>query len=136
MRRGRGSQRVLPGIDVLLNEKIDLLHGARVGILAGAASVDATLRSVIDAVTGTPGLQVTALFGAEHGIRGDAQAGEPVATATDPATGIPVYSLYGKSRKPTAQMLHDVDLLLVDLFDVGCRYWTYLYTMAYLLQAA
>lgn len=127
---------VAPGVDVLLSEHLDLITGARIGIVAGPASVTASLTNVIDALHASPNVHITALFGPEHGVRGDAQAGVKVADETDPLLGVPVYSLYGEQRKPTAAMLQDIDVLVVDLFDVGCRYWTYLYTMAYVLQAA
>lgn len=127
---------VLPGISVLLRERLQTLRGARVGVVAGPASVAPDLSHVIDLLCRAEGVQVTALFGAEHGVRGDAQAGVTVADETDPATGLPVYSLYGQTKRPTAEMLRNVDVLVVDLFDVGCRYWTFLYTTAYVLQAA
>lgn len=127
---------VEPGVTHLLREQLHLVSGARVGIVAGPASVDARLTNVIDALHEHRDVRVTALFGAEHGVRGDLQAGMQVADETDPATGLPVYSLYGESKKPTQAMLQHVDVLVVDLFDVGCRYWTFLYTMAYVLQAA
>ena len=137
MRNRRGVPApVAPGIDVLLSERPDLLMEARVGIVAGPASVTSGLTNVIDALHNLPGVRITALFGPEHGVRGDAQAGVKVGDETDPVLGVPVYSLYGEHRRPTAAMLQDVDVLVVDLFDVGCRYWTYLYTMAYVLEAA
>lgn len=137
MRNRRGVPApVAPGIDVLPSERPDLLMEARVGIVAGPASVTSGLTNVIDALHNLPGVRITALFGPEHGVRGDAQAGVKVGDETDPVLGVPVYSLYGEHRRPTAAMLQDVDVLVVDLFDVGCRYWTYLYTMAYVLEAA
>lgn len=127
---------VASGIDVLLRDRIDLVRDARVGIVAAPASVDARLTNVIDALHTSPHVHVTALFGPEHGVRGDAQAGAKVDNETDPVLGVPVFSLYGEERKPSSHMLEDVDVLVLDLFDAGCRYWTFLYTMAYVLQAA
>lgn len=134
--QAKRNREVLPGIEVLLQESLTLLQGANVGLVAGPASVDASLNSVIDRLQASDGVQLTALFGAEHGVRGDAQAGELVQDETDPVTGLPVHSLYGSQKKPTAEMLQGIDLIIVDLLDVGCRYWTFLYTMAYVLQAA
>lgn len=128
--------RVAPGVDVLLAGNLAVLEGARVGIVAGPASITSSLANVIDALHADSRVRITALFGPEHGVRGDAQAGVKVADETDPLLGVPVYSLYGEHRKPTPAMLENVDVLVLDLFDVGCRYWTYLYTMAYVMQAA
>ena len=127
---------VLPGIDVLAQESFEPVRGARVGIVAGAASVDAGLTSTIDRLLAAEGVEVAALFGAEHGLRGEAQAGVHVADTVDPETGLPVYSLYGERRRPRADALAGLDALVIDLVDVGCRYWTFPYTMAYCLQAA
>lgn len=128
--------RVKLGIDVLCDESLDLIRSARVGLVAGPASVDKQFNNVIDRLHNANGVQLTALFGPEHGVRGHAQAGEAVTDETDEDTGLPMYSLYGDQRKPTADMVRSVDVFVVDLFDVGCRYWTFLYTMAYILQAA
>lgn len=133
--KARGAE-VLPGITVLVSERPDALHGARLGIAAGPASVDEHLSNVVDVLHSRPGVTITALFGAEHGVRGDAQAGVTVHDDTDPELGVPVYSLYGSQKRPSPAMLQDIDVLVIDLFDVGCRYWTFLYTMAYLLEAA
>jgi len=83
-----------------------------------------------------PGVEVTALFGPEHGIYGLAEAGIKVADKKDDRFGIPVYSLYGKTAKPTAEMLKDVDVLVFDIQDIGARFYTYIYTMAYAMEAA
>ncbi len=126
---------VLPGVEVLIREQLHLLRGRRVGLITNQAGVDRLLRSTIDLLL-EAGVQLVALFGPEHGVRGDAQAGVPVGDERDPRTGLPVYSLYGATKKPTAQMLRDVEVLVCDLQDAGCRYWTNLYTMAYAMEAA
>lgn len=128
--------RVLPGIDVLFESHLHLVEGARIGLVAVPAAVDAQLVNVIDRLYAAPSVQLHALFGPEHGVRGDAQAGQHVEDSQDDVTGLPVYSLYGSQRKPQAHMLEGLDVLVVDLFDAGCRYWTFLYTMAYCLEAA
>src|SRR5699024_6729207 len=89
----------------------------------------------IDLFSKHPDIQLTALFGPEHGIRGDAKEGEVVTSFTDPATGLPVYSLYGDTRKPTEEMLENVDVMVFDLQDIGSRYYTYIYTMAHVMEA-
>jgi uncharacterized protein YbbC (DUF1343 family) len=126
---------VLPGIDILLNEQIALVSGRRVGLVASPSSVDAALISSIERLRQHPQVRLAALFGPEHGVRGSAQAGDHVATDADPLTGAPVYSLYGDSRKPTPEMLAGLDALLFDLQDVGARFYTYLSTLVYILQA-
>lgn len=131
-----GSESVLLGIDVLAAEGFERLRGARVGLVAGAASVDRHLVSVIDRLIAADGVDVAALFGAEHGLRGEAQAGVPVDDAVDPETGLPVYSLYGQNKRPRPASLACLDALVIDLVDAGCRYWTFLYTMSYCLEAA
>lgn len=128
--------RVLPGIDVLLTQRMDLLEGRRVGIVTNHTGTSARLESTIDLLFGRKGVQVTALYSPEHGLRGDVAAGEKVAGSADPVTGLPVHSLYGETRKPTPEMLADVDLLLFDMQDIGTRFYTYTWTMALCLQAA
>lgn len=130
------SSHVLPGIEVLIRDFLPLIQEARVGLVAGPASIDPALNNIIDRLQACEDVRLTALYAAEHGVRGDAQAGEVVLDETDPTTGLPVFSLYGEQKKPTAEMLENIDVLIVDLTDAGCRYWTFLYTMAYCLQAA
>ncbi|HEY3366853.1 MAG TPA: DUF1343 domain-containing protein [Symbiobacteriaceae bacterium] len=127
---------VLPGIDVLLQDRVDVVAGQRVGIVTNQTGVTATLESTVDRLVRHPDVRVTALFCGEHGLRGDIPAGEHVAGARDPATGLPVYSLYGETRKPTPAMLHDVDVLVFDMQDAGARFYTYTWTLALCMQAA
>lgn len=133
------SGRVLAGIDVLLNERLDLIRGKRLGLVTNATGITAQRVSDIDALHGRSDLQLVALFAPEHGLRGDAADGASIASSTDSKTGLPIYSLYGQttaSRRPTAEMLKNVDVLLFDIQDVGARYYTFISTLAYVMQAA
>jgi uncharacterized protein YbbC (DUF1343 family) len=127
---------VLLGIDVLLEEQRDSLSGKRIGLVTNAAAVDGQVRPTLERLYQTPGVQLVALFGPEHGVRGDAPAGAAVADSVDPQTGLPAYSLYGATREPTAAMLHGIDLILIDLPDAGARPFTYAATVVGVLRAA
>ena len=124
------------GIEVLLAEPLTLLRGKRIGLITNPTGVDRELRSSIDLLAKHPDLQLVALFGPEHGVRGNAQAGEKVGASVDAATGLPVFSLYGEHREPTAEMLQGIDVLLFDIQDVGARFYTYPYTLAGAMRAA
>lgn len=128
--------KVLPGIDILLDNHLDLLQGQRVGIVTNQTGLTAGLESTADILCHQPGINVTALFGPEHGLRGDVPAGVHVAGEVDPATGLPVYSLYGETRKPTPEMLANVDVLIFDMQDSGARFYTYTWTLAHCMEAA
>ncbi len=128
--------RVVLGDDVLVRDAAAQLHGRRVGIVTNRTGVLSSGEPLIDALHRDGRVDVRALFGPEHGIRGSAGAGETVASATDERTGLPVYSLYGATRRPTAEMLAGIDVLLFDIQDVGARPYTYVSTMAYVMQAA
>jgi uncharacterized protein YbbC (DUF1343 family) len=121
---------IAPGIDVLLSDSLHLVRGKRVGLITNHTARDRDGRSSVDLLFGAPGVRLTALFGPEHGIRGTAEGGAKIASAVDSATGVPIYSLYGETRVPTAAMLADVDVLLYDIQDVGARSYTYVWTMA------
>lgn len=127
---------VLPGIDVLLESEIERFKGLRLGLITHPAGVDRALRSTVDLLVRHPGVKLAALFGPEHGLRGDAQAGVAVRDRVDERTGLVVHSLYGAAKKPAPDMLSSLDALILDLQDIGCRYWTFLYTMSYALEAA
>jgi uncharacterized protein YbbC (DUF1343 family) len=129
-------QKVIPGVEVLLGDQKELLEGKRVGLITNPTGVDSQLTSIVDLFHEDPYIELTALYGPEHGVRGDAQAGEYVDFYVDEKTGLPVYSLFGQTRKPTPEMLENVDVLLFDIQDVGTRYYTYIYTMAYAMEAA
>ncbi len=129
-------QKVSPGIEVLLKEEKNVLSGKKVGLITNPTGIDSKLTSIVDLLHGDPDINLTVLFGPEHGVRGDAQAGASVEYYIDEKTGLPVYSLYGKTKKPTPEMLKDVEVLVFDIQDVGTRYYTYIYTMAYAMEAA
>lgn len=124
------------GVEVLLDEQKDLIKGKRVGLITNPTGVDQNLNSIVDLLYNDPDVELTALYGPEHGVRGDAQAGSYVEYYIDEETGLPVYSLYGQTRKPTPEMLENIDVLLFDIQDVGTRFYTYIYTMAYAMEAA
>jgi uncharacterized protein YbbC (DUF1343 family) len=151
---------VTPGIDVLIEERLDLLRGRRVGLITNPTGVDRALASTVDRLRAAPGVTLAALYGPEHGVRGNAQAGEYVPFYHDEAYGLPVFSLYGQTEKPPADMLTNidaymrqydtqhtgktvertmlqaVDAMVFDLQDIGTRVYTYVATMAYAMQAA
>lgn len=126
---------VRPGIDVLLSDSAHLVRGRRVGLVANQASVDQAGVHAVDRLRAA-GVTLVALFSPEHGFRGAADPGEEIHTVTDSATGLPIYSLYGKNLAPTAAMLSQLDVLLIDLPDVGARYFTYVSTTAEVIKAA
>lgn len=123
------------GIDALLADMPRELRGKRIGLVTNPTGVDARLRSDVDLLAARKDVKLVALFGPEHGVRGDAQAGDGVDTQTDAATGLPLYSLYGKTKQPDADMLKDVDALVYDIQDIGTRYYTFPYTLANVLMA-
>ena len=127
---------VVPGVEVLLGDSLHLIRGKRVGLITNHSGRDRRGTSTIDLLYRAPGARLTALFGPEHGLRGVAEAGESVTTTTDSATGVPIYSLYGQTNVPTAEMLRDVDVLVYDIQDVGARVYTYEWTMALSADAA
>ncbi|MGE7766997.1 exo-beta-N-acetylmuramidase NamZ family protein [Peribacillus sp. NPDC096540] len=129
-------QKVRPGIEVLLKDEKDVLKGKKVGLITNPTGIDSKLTSIVDLLYDDPDIELTALYGPEHGVRGDAQAGASVEFYIDEKTGLPVYSLYGKTKKPTPEMLEGVEALVFDIQDVGTRYYTYIYTMAYAMEAA
>ncbi|MCA0986931.1 exo-beta-N-acetylmuramidase NamZ family protein [Guptibacillus algicola] len=124
------------GVEVLLDEEKQLIEGKNVGLITNPTGVDQELTSIVDRLHNDPDVNLTALYGPEHGVRGSAQAGEYVEYYTDEQTGLPVYSLYGETRKPSPEMLEGIDVLLFDIQDVGTRFYTYIYTMAYAMEAA
>ncbi len=129
--------RVALGVERLLGEKQSLLKGARVGLICNQASVDHEYRHAADLFREHPEVNLTALFGPQHGIRGEVQDNMMETPHTfDRETGVPVYSLYSETREPTAEMLKDIDVLVCDLQDVGCRIYTFIYTLANCMRAA
>ncbi len=128
--------RVRPGIDVLATRGFAPLHGQRVGLITNPTGVTADLRSTIDVLNDSPSVQLVALFGPEHGVRGEITAGEKISDARDALTNLPIRSLYGQHRKPTAEMLADLDVLVFDIQDIGSRSYTFISTMAAAMEAA
>ncbi|WFE14419.1 DUF1343 domain-containing protein [Bacillus atrophaeus] len=128
--------KVQTGIDILLSDYKKQLKGKKIGLITNPTGVNSSLKSSVDVLSQDPDIQLTTLYGPEHGVRGDAQAGDEVASYIDEKTGLPVYSLYGKTKKPTPEMLKSVDVLVFDTQDVGTRFYTYIYTMAYAMEAA
>src|SRR5688500_1973269 len=123
------------GSDVLLGTH--RLRGARVGIVCNHASVDHAFRHIVDRLADEPGVQLAAIFGPQHGFRSDVQDNMiETPHRDDAALRVPVYSLYSETREPTADMLRDIDVLVIDLQDIGARIYTYIYTMANCLRAA
>lgn len=125
---------VRTGIETLRDSGFEALRGKRVGLITNPTGVDSNLRSTIDILNETPEVELVALFAPEHGVRGDIPAGQKVAPTTDALTGIKVYSLYGATRKPTAAMLKDVDVLVYDIQDNGCRSYTFISTMGLAME--
>ena len=123
------------GIDVLRDENFKSLAGKKVGLIASPSSVDEHLAPTSTLFKQAKGLTLVAMFGPEHGIYGDEYAGDKVEDRTDPRTGIPIYSLYGKTRKPTPEMLAKLDTLVFDLQDIGSRSYTNISTMKVAMEA-
>lgn len=124
------------GDETFLNSAWHDLHGRCVGIITNQTGVTSRLESIVDAARRNPRICVRAIYSPEHGLRGDRPAGAYVSSYTDGQSGLPVYSLYGPQRHPTARMLAGVDVLLFDIQDVGARSYTYVSTMAFAMQAA
>jgi uncharacterized protein YbbC (DUF1343 family) len=125
------------GLEKLLEQQSYLLRGAKVGLICNQASVDHNFRHAADLLHENPQLNLRALFGPQHGIRGDVQDNMiETEHAIDPQTGLPIHSLYSETREPTAAMLEDLDVLVFDMQDVGCRIYTFAYTMANSMIAA
>lgn len=126
---------VKPGVEVLRDRGFEGLKGKRVGLITNPTGVDNNLKSTIDILHEAEDVTLVGLYAPEHGVRGDVHAGDHVDNMTDPATGVTVYSIYGKNRKPTAEMLKDVDVLVYDIQDIGCRSYTFISTMGLAMEA-
>ena len=128
---------VRPGIEVFLADVPASLKGKRVGLITNHSAIDRARNLDIDLIAQHPDLELVALFAPEHGIRGNAPAGQRIVDEKDPKTGVPVYSLYmSEDRGPSQEMLKDVDVIVYDLQEVGGRTWTYVSTMALSMEAA
>lgn len=130
------SAAVRTGLDRLEAEGFKTLQGKRVGLITNHTGRDSAGRSTAEALAKAPGVKLMALFTPEHGFLGTAPAGAAIGPSTDPVTGLPVHSLYGRMKRPTPEMLAGLDVLVFDIQDVGARFYTYLTTMGYALEAA
>ena len=126
---------VIPSIEVLESYGFEELLGKRVGLVTNPSGVDRKLRSTIDILFEAPEVNLVALFGPEHGVRGDAYAGDKVEGGKDAKTGLPVYSLYGATREPTQEMLRGIDIMVYDIQDVGTRCYTFISTLGLVMRA-
>lgn len=124
------------GLEKILGERLDLLGNLRVGLICNQATVDHRFRHAADLFFEHPGIDLTTLFGPQHGIRGDVQDNMiETSHSTDRYTDLPVFSLYSETREPTEEMLRNIDVMVFDLQDVGCRVYTFIYTMANAMKA-
>lgn len=124
-----------PGVEVLRDNQFKQLAGKRVGLITNPTGVDNNLKSTVDILHEAKNVELVALFGPEHGVRGDVHAGDEVTNYTDPATGVTVYSIFGKTKKPTKEMLEGIDALVYDIQDIGCRSFTFVSTLGLALDA-
>jgi uncharacterized protein YbbC (DUF1343 family) len=127
---------VQTGAEILLTENVSFLEGRNIGIVTNHTAILNDGTHLVDALVKLNNVKIVALFGPEHGIRGDAPAGELIQGGIDSKTKIPVYSLYGLTKKPTKEMLQNLDLLIFDIQDVGARFYTYISTLFYTIEAA
>ncbi len=127
---------VKPGIDVLEEKNFEGITGKRIGLITNATGIDSHGDSTIDVLRHAPGVKLVALFGPEHGVYGADWAGAYVPSSIDAHTGLPVYSLYGPTRKPTPEMLKGIDILMYDIQDIGCRSYTFISTLGLAMEAA
>lgn len=125
---------VMTGLDVLKTDDFQLLRGLRIGVAANQTAITSDLTHITD-LFHTNGIDIQALFAPEHGIRGEMQDGVGVASCIDQRTGIPVYSLYGDVKAPTADMMQNLDAVVFDIQDIGCRYYTFIWSMALIMKA-
>jgi uncharacterized protein YbbC (DUF1343 family) len=129
------AQRVMTGAEVLLSEKIDLIKGKNIGVVTNHSAILFDRTHLVDSLSKIDGVKIIALFGPEHGIRGDAPDGKKISSIKDVKTGAPIYSLYGEINKPTPEMLTNIDVMLFDIQDVGARFYTYISTLYYCIEA-
>lgn len=130
------AQFVKTGIEVLQENNFEILRSKRVGLITNPTGVDKQLVSTVDILFNAPDIELKALYGPEHGVRGDYSAGDFVEFFKDSKTGLPVYSLYGKNKKPSKKMLEDIDVLVYDIQDIGSRSYTYISTLGLAMEAA
>ena len=128
--------KVLIGIDMLERQNFKPLQSKRIGLITNPTGVNRYLKSTIDILHDAPNVQLVALYGPEHGVRGDIYAGAKVQDQKDEKTGLPIFSLYGKTRKATKEMLRGIDALVYDIQDIGSRSFTFISTMGLAMEAA
>jgi uncharacterized protein YbbC (DUF1343 family) len=133
---GCATPQVKTGADLLFEKHFNLIEGKMVGLVTNHTAVLSNGKHLADAIHEDKRTKLVALFGPEHGVRGDAPAGDRITDTVDSRTGVPTYSLYGPVNKPTKEMLKDVDVLLFDIQDVGVRFYTYISTLSYAMEAA
>jgi len=126
----------LTGLDMLERDDFTILTGKRVGVITNHSSVDARGLNAVDALYGSKKVNLVAIFSPEHGFRGSEEGGVLINNSSDPVTGVPIYSLYGKNQRPSPEMLKGVDVLVFDIQDIGARFYTYLTTMGYAMEEA
>ena len=126
---------VTTGLEVLVENGFEPLLGKRVGLVTNPSGVDRQFRSTIDILFQAPEVNLVALFGPEHGVRGDVYAGDHVDSSRDARTGLPVHSLYGATREPTPEMLKGIDVMVYDIQDVGTRCYTFISTLGLVMRA-
>jgi uncharacterized protein YbbC (DUF1343 family) len=129
-------QTVKTGLELLIRSQFEILKGKKVGLITNPTGVDRNLRSGIDIIFNAPGVRLVALYSPEHGVRGEFTAGETIGSIVDPATRLPVFSLYGQTRKPTNEMLNNIDILVYDIQDIGSRSYTFISTLGLAMEAA
>jgi len=128
--------KVTVGADILMNDSLYLIQNKRLGIVTNHSAILGNGTHLVDTLVTIPNVEVTTLFGPEHGIRGNAPDGHSIKDGIDSKTGLPVYSLYGKTRKPSKEMLENIDVLIFDIQDIGARFYTYISTLHYTMIAA
>ena len=128
--------KVTVGADVLLSEEFNLIKNRSIGIITNHSAILSSGTHLVDTLFSLNDIKIKALFGPEHGIRGDAPDGHSIKDGIDTKTGLPVYSLYGKNRKPTKEMLKGIDLIIFDIQDIGARFYTYISTLYYAIQSS
>lgn len=129
-------QAVETGLESLIRSNYEILKGKKVGLITNPTGIDRNFKSGTDILFNAAGVNLVALYGPEHGVRGDFSAGETIGTVVDPNTKLPVYSLYGSTRKPTKEMLKGIDILVYDIQDIGSRSYTYISTLGLAMEAA
>lgn len=130
------AQKVQTGLEIVRKNNFNLLKGKKVGLITNPTGIDRNLRSTIDIFHNSMEFELVALFGPEHGVRGDYGAGDYVENYTDSHTGLPVFSIYGKTRKPSKEMLQGIEILVYDIQDIGSRSYTYISTLGLAMEAA